>query len=207
MRLSIAIAFLITMLLQNLNAQESNFPPGAYMNYLELKSKTPSLTAEFHAVKRSEGGKAMAGGSDYSIYSVDDVVSKLTIKNDIYAISINDTLYLNSMFQMRLKGYSKVITQGRYLVFYGPVNEPPGSLTYMGGAIGGAIDGAARAKKRELYLIDANGMYGLAKPINKGKLKNMLADYPSLLNEYQAEPEGENDEIMLKYLIKINEFE
>lgn len=188
-------------------SQGTNYPKGAYKTSIEFKNKEPSILFEFNIEKKTNSEIVMYGGADYKVTSINDLVKKKTIKKEIFAISTGDTLYLNCYLQQAQKGYAKVISEGEYIVFIGPVNN--GDVAAMSsqgsssGAIGGAIAGAEIAGMRDLYVLDA--LQSMARPLNRVLLRKILKPYPDLLQLYENEDDMNSHEVMLKYLIFVNE--
>ncbi len=102
--------------------------------------------------------------------------------------------------------YAKVITEGKYIGFWGPVNNGDiavqSATRRYSGAIGAIDRNAKNLKTKVLYVID--NRFGIAKPLNRVVLKKMLESYPGLLQNYQNEPDMEDPETMLYYLVLIN---
>lgn len=188
-------------------SQGTNYPKGAYKTSIEFKNKEPSILFEFNIEKKTNSEIVMYGGADYKVTSINDLVKKKTIKKEIFAISTGDTLYLNCYLQQAQKGYAKVISEGEYIVFIGPVNN--GDVAAMSsqgsssGAIGGAIAGSEIAGMRDLYVLDA--LQSMARPLNRVLLRKILKPYPDLLQLYENEDDMNSHEVMLKYLVFVNE--
>jgi len=197
------ITFLIV--LKVIIAQSCSYPKGGYANYSELLDKTPSISFDFSIKKRTTSNITMSGGADYKITS--QGVSKNVIKKEIFAISTGDTLFLNCYQHYLQTWYAKVISEGEFLVFFGPVSNGKAarlsSERNSMGAVNGAIVGGTVAALRDLYILDTS--FRLAKPMNRGRLRNLLEDYPELLRQYNMEPDKNDKDVMLDYLIQINE--
>lgn len=188
-------------------SQGTIYPKGAYKTSLEFKNKKPTILFEFNIEKKTKSDIIMYGGADYWITSIDDLVKKKSIKKEIFAISTGDTLYINCYLQRAQRGYAKVISEGDYIVFMGPVNN--GDVSAMStqgsssGAVGGALTGAEIAGMRDLYVLDAS--QSTARPLNRVLLRKILKPYPDLLQHYENEDDMNDHEVMLKYLIFVNE--
>ena len=188
-------------------SQKTSYPGGGYKSYAELTNKQPSVPYVFTIKKRTKGAKFMVGGAEYRIYCNDGSLTPIVAEKELYAVSTGDTLYLNCFVQKAQTWYAKVITEGYYMGFWGPLNNGEiDNLRYSG------YDGSARSeesntqnpKTRLLYVVD--NASGIAKPLNRVMLKKMLAPYPELQQRYLNEPEMEDDETMLNYLIMINSY-
>jgi len=73
----------------------------------------------------------------------------------------------------------------------------------IGGAIGGAIAGAELAMIRLYYILDCET--GVVKILSKKYLTTLLEDYADLKFQFESEKETKNQEVLLKYINKINE--
>ena len=203
------LLFVIILLVQNVSGQGTEFPKGAYMNFTELKNREPSIPFEFIITKRTESDIMRNGGSDYRVTSDSKSIKWKTIKKKIYAISTGDTLYINCYLQQAQAWYSNVISEGRFLVFFGPLNNGDAAVKMWELATFGIIGGAASvgriALMRTLYVLDLSLFWDIAKPLNAVRLRKILEAYPYLQQQYESERNKESYETMLKYLALINQ--
>jgi hypothetical protein len=184
---------------------QTKYPKGGYMSFDELKAKSPSLSNEIEVIKRTNTDIAMNGGNDYKLVSNDKTISGKILKKDCIAYSDGQDLFING-FQYGLPfWYAKIISEGKFLVMkagtFIPANEI-NSLGYAYGAIGGAVQGAKQASLRLIYVIDKD-FYSTN--VNKEYMQYLLTETPEILQEYNSENEPSNDEVILKYLKRINE--
>ena len=143
---------------------------GGYTNLDDFKSRKLKFTDTFTIERRTQGDIKAWGGNDFKIESSDEHITKSVIRQQIWGIYKNDTLYLNGIPITGLIWYAKVEIFGKYS-FLRPafpinnkiqkelgLNDP--QYGYMFGAIGGAIQGANMAIKRIPLII-------ILKPVKK----------------------------------------
>ncbi len=190
-------------------AQPQKYPKGAYMSFDEIVSKTPSEQYDLEVIKRTAGDIKMVGGNDYKIESKDKSVKKSVLKKDMWAYSDGDTLYLNC-FQYKVQPwYSRVLSDGDYLVIRAGLSQQSDEqkaqmqMGYYFGAIGGAIAGAKLAMLRFLYVIDKNTNEIFT--VTPESLENLLSGNKDLSFQFRNETEKESEEILLKYVKLLNE--
>lgn len=191
----------------NSYAQKTLYPEGAYMGINELNSRKPSFKLEFTIKHRTPGGIKMSGGADYIISCNNSSIDEFVIKRKIFAVSIDDTLYLNCYRLYQQKWYAKVISEGKYLVFYGPLSKGDmdrlSSKSSYDGNNNDINTGTRKVKRRKLYIVDTT--YGVARPLNRIIILNDLEPYPSLKQQFLHEQNMNDDETMLKYIQIVNQ--
>jgi hypothetical protein len=180
---------------------QNTFPKGTYLNFAELKNKTPSQIDTFVIIKRTQFDIAMNGGNDYKVTSSSEKTNGKFIKRNIYAISTGDSLFLNCFILKLQPKYTFAKLDSNMLIFKAGIplggNNDIAMSGVMFGAIGGAIGGAQAALKRFLYVMDfVNGKVTL---LCKETLTSLLTPYPDLNKKYLREENAENDTILLKY--------
>jgi hypothetical protein len=130
---------------------QTEYPKGCYMNFDELKSKSPSQDFELEIVERTNGDIQMNGGNDYKLISPDKSIKKKILLTEIWAISDGENLYINCLHQKCQKWYALVESEDEYLIFRAGVsNSEAVSASVMGGALGGAM----AATIRHTYSLD-----------------------------------------------------
>ena len=174
------------------------YPKGVYLSFDELKSMQPSADYNIGVEKRTQGDIVMVGGNDYKLISNDKALKKKYLTKEVFAYSDGEALFLNCV-PLRLSFYyTKVLNDGRnYFVFKACIS-PDSDLSFMFGAIGGAI----QATQRYLYAYEKST--GNVISITNETLKRLLKDNETLLEEYLNEKIKEDEEIQLKYLIMLN---
>ena len=147
----------------------------------------------------------MSGGGDYKIYNGDKETDKL-IKTKIYAIEVNDSLYVNCRklkFKKRVIGgwfAPAIVCRGK--VYFSAISVGPNAAAAFG-VIGGAVQAANEASSRVYYEMDP-----AEKELDKvgsEKMMEILNDYPELREQYEKVELKEHIEIVSKYLQKINQ--
>ncbi len=193
--------------------QHQNYPEGVYLSLDEIKQKSPSIVTKLNIHRRSKGDIKMNGGNDYKILSPDKSIRKKTIKKEYLAYSNGDSLFINCRKYKIQAWYAKVISDGKYLVFSAGLSMIPEmqkeqlhnqvQMGYMLGAIGGALEGAHLAMLRFIYIINKES--NEINTISIKYLKEILAEYPELLKQYNSEEQQAGQDVFLKYLQLLNE--
>ena len=188
---------------------------GGFENLQDFINNNPTYEDSFIVNKRTIADIKAWGGSDYKIESQDPSITKKIIKKKIWGIVKNDTLYLNGIPITGLAGYVKVEILGKYSFMHPafPINSKiqdelgvdSSQFGYMFGAIGGAIQGAQIAVKRISLIY--NMETGEKMLLTKQSIFKMLQNHLDLREEFMQEPDHENEEMLLKYLIMINKAE
>ena len=216
-KITFSIIILFPIHLSMLSAQKEN---GAYLSKYSYKQNSPEYNADFFGIKqRTKTNIAMVGGNDYKVECLGKDVSKKTIKNDIWAVVKNDTLYLNALPITGLMGYAKAEVAGRYCALKVAIPNKAkyikelssndvgnvSTVAILGGPIIGGIAGASQALKRILIVYDTET--GARELLNLNSITKLLTPYDDLKEQFSFEVKKEDEEILLKYLILINEKE
>jgi len=209
------IFLFFTLILFSNQTWSQEYQNGGFKSLNDLKNNTPNYKVNFTISKRTMADIKAWGGNDYKIESTDQSVTKKTIKKEIIGIVKNDSLYLNGIPIVGLIWYAKVEVLGKYC-FLRPsfpvnqkiqkelgLNDP--QYGYMFGAIGGAIQGAQMAVKRIplIYNIETGNKMLLA----ESNILKILQNYPELLADFEKESDRKNEDILLSYLVKVNNLE
>lgn len=185
-------------------AQQDSYPKGSYMNFEEIRSKSPTGPVSVSIEKRTKGEIRMNGGNDYELVATDGSVSKSVLKKKIAAYSDGDTLYLNCLPLKLQIWYAKVLDGGKFLVFLAGIPtdkrlQPKGAqIASAFGALGGAIGGASLALKRYLYIIGTTS--GKLTLVTADTLGKLLISDAKLSESFAKESEKEDLAIQIKYL-------
>lgn len=206
MKQLLAISFLFLISLTGFC--QFDYPAGCYMSFDEILDKSPQENHDLIVERRSNGDIKMNGGNDYKLVSEDKSIKRKTLKKEIHAFSLGDTLYLNCLPLKLQTWYTKVLSDGKYFVFIAGIPMDRTMYTsemqagYAFGALGGAIAGASIAMQRFLYILDKETKQ--LSMIDPDVLKSLLADEPDLLQEFKNE--GKEPEIgtMVDYLNELN---
>jgi hypothetical protein len=183
----------------NFLSGQTAIPAGAYVSLEALKSGKPSLVGKFKAEIRSNGAISMVGGNDFKIYSEHDLISEDIIKNNYYAISTGDSVFINGLQFDAQQWYCLLKNDADYFYFMAaPCTNRKSHLYIEDNSMGGGISGAKGAHKRYLYTID-----------NKTNETDVITDYYlqssfakkniDLFRQYRKETTRDSAETMLKY--------
>jgi len=202
--------FILVILLNGIisNSQTNHFPKGAYMSFDEIINKTPSKQLDLQIVKRTMGDIKMNGGNDYKFESKDKSVPKKTIKREIWAYSLGDTLYINCIQFYMQTWYAPLISDGKYFVLKAGLSncveeqKKQIELGYSFGAIGGALQGAKLATLRFLYVIDKNTKQAIT--VTTEKMQELLKGRNDLLTQFNNESKKDDEQVFIKYLKLLN---
>lgn len=204
--------FLLFILLSSaylIFSQNLSYPEGCYMSYDEIILKTPSQNFNVSIEKRTESDIKMVGGNDYKLISSDEKFKKKILKKEIWAYSDGNDLFLNCIHFYLQPWYTKVISDGKYIVFMAaiPTNQAMQSkemqVGMAFGAVGGAIAGASLALKRFLYVLEKESKIVIY--IDSESIKPILSENKNLLNEYLNEKSSTWTDTQIKYLKLLNQ--
>ncbi len=203
--------FALTLLLfgLNSNSQTNHFPKGAYMTFDEIINKNPSKQLDLQIIKRTMGDIKMNGGNDYKIESNDNTIPKKTLKKEIWAYSLGDTLYINCIQFGMQTWYAPLFSDGKYLVLkaglsnYVDEQKKQRGIGYAFGPIGGGLQGAHLATLRFLYVIDKNTKKAIT--VTEEKMQELLKDRNDLLSQFDNENKKDDEQVLVKYLKLLNE--
>lgn len=177
---------------------------GGYMTLDELNSKHPSIVSDFIVVARTKSDISVGGGNDYRVSN--ENLKKDVVRDELYAVSTGDTLYINCLIQKVQAWYAKVLAEGRYIVFEGGVPHDKNDFTIpVGvafGVVGSAIYGANLATKRYLYVLDCND--GKLSQLNSAYMNELLEFFPDLQTQYSYVNFPDDKEILLRYITLVN---
>jgi hypothetical protein len=161
MRSLVLVAFVFFAV--TLSAQDFEFPRGVYMTYNELMDRKPSKDCEFSVTEKTNVAIRLIGGGRYSMETTKRCLKSKKVKNEVFAYSSGDSLFINSKLITGSPGYVLVTEFGRFLLFksglaqFGKMNDiQMGNIPYMSldgkikkttniivgeGAVGGAVGG------------------------------------------------------------------
>lgn len=194
---------------------QTHFVDGGYISVEEFIAQKPKFLDTLTIRRRTMTDIKAWGGNDYKAESNNENITKKVIKNKIWGICKNDTLYLNGIYITGLIWYARVDIFGKYcylkpsfpankeLQYELGLNEPE-DLSYMFGMIGGAIAGAEMAVRRIPLILEIKT--GKKMVLSKENIFRLLDKHIDLMKEFETE--NNNDQkILLKYLTKVNEAE
>lgn len=143
---------------------QTHFQQGTYLSLDDLKNNNPSDTCLFSIEKRSIFAIKMNGGNDYEINAPNRKRQKILNKK-AFAYSDGDTLYINCRQYKAGNKYAKIVSSGRYLLFYAgpsPLDQKENRKQQIGvtvssimfGAIGGGLMAMSNDILRYCYALD-----------------------------------------------------
>lgn len=182
------ILFLLGFILcmQGISAQE---PCKSYASLPDLLNGTSDSSLKVLFEKRNKNQIFMSGGGDYRIYNGDKEIDK-AIKTGIFAVEVNDSLYINCRglrFKKHVIGAwfaPGMICQGK--VYFTAIPVGPSAAVAFG-LVGGVAQAANAASNRAYYVIDDSEKKLKLDKIGSEKMKEMLNIYPELLEQYNKE--------------------
>ena len=198
-----SILLFLIFLLSAAHAQE---PCKSYANISDLLNGVYETTLNVTVEKRTKNQIFMSGGGDYKISNGDKEADK-RIKSELFAIEVNDSLYVN------LKGlkYKKRAIGGWFApalickgnIYFSALPVGPSAAAAFG-LIGGAVQAANANVTRVYYVVDSSGKKLKLDKIGSEKIEEMLGNYPELLERYKKEAFKDHIEIIEKYLRLVN---
>lgn len=211
---STALIALLLLVKTTVFAQMAGTTSGAYTSYEEFKSNSPKYTAGLVVEKRSKTNILLWGGSDYEVKSTDKTITGKTVKKEVWGIVQQDTLYLNQKGLSGMNGFVRVELLDKYsfLRIGVPTKKIQKELginifEYLSGAgaMGGAVQGGQLAVLRFslIYDIEQNKKWLLS----KDNILMLLESHNDLKTEYLAEADMEKEDVLIKYLKKLNQLE
>jgi hypothetical protein len=91
-----------------------------FADYNEFKLNKPTLSFDFQLKQRTGGDIFMTGGiSNYRLKKIKPVNETRKVEEEIWGISVGDTVYINAYPFSKVKGYDVIIEKGYYTYFIG----------------------------------------------------------------------------------------
>jgi hypothetical protein len=173
---------------------KSKLTPGIYKTFNEFSKNKPSLNLDFYLEERTYSQIWAWGGTEYAINFTDKNISKKFIKDSIWGVCKNDTIYVNNRLISVNKGFDRLMKLDYPLSYFvGYVimkDEDKESARVMGsfGAIGGATAGTPHER-----IIAINMKTGELIRLNDYGMQKILADDSELLDKYNKIKEEAED--------------
>lgn len=147
------------------------------------------------------------GGNDYEIISL----NKKFIPEDHFAIKINDSIFINGKKIDISFHFCQVVHQGKsYLVFYAGMTDKRMSelneVTTLYGAAGHNV-GKMEAElnlQRYLYLVELKKKKFKPQLLNSETMKKLLEDNNELYAEFLKDPNRNENNTILKYIMRFD---
>jgi hypothetical protein len=216
--MKLVILISISLFLLNIcNGQIKNsHENGGYKTIQEFIENKPSIKDTLTIIRRTTSDIFMWGGNDFKVESNVQTLTSSVLKNSIWGIYQNDTLYLNGKILTGLPWFAKCEIFGKYCFLRPSYPIAPKDkkelglnhlddldLGYMFGPIGGALEGGQMATERIPIIYELET--GKKMLLTEHNLKIILENYPTLKTEFETESNIHTAEKLLKYLKKINE--
>ncbi|MEO6355631.1 MAG: DUF6563 family protein [Ferruginibacter sp.] len=212
MKKNLILSIFIFLSLGTFGQTQKNFKAGGYSTLGDFLGNAPNYLDTFVISKRTTGSIKAWGGNDFKVESTTEKTTKKNIKNEIWGIVVDDTLYLNGLKLTGLIWYSKVEIFGKYC-FLRPafpvapkiqkelgLNDP--QYGYMFGAVGGAIQGAQMAVKRIPLIYDLSDGHKML--LSKKNILILLETQQELKSSFESEQNQDSEVTLLKYLKLLN---
>lgn len=187
--------------IDKIQAQKTTFPEGVYLNYEQLKNKTPAYNVNIDVLERSSGEIAMVGGNQYKLESNIDSLSKKYLKKNVYAYVKDSMLYLNCIKFNLQAWYAQGLTNGRYILFRSAMPVEEAKSYMMFGAIGGLIASG------ETYLNILDLSTGKAVLVSDKNMALIVSEKKDVEEMYKQETKEakKTEEVVLKYINLMNQ--
>jgi hypothetical protein len=193
----------------------SDLQNGAYTDITQIMNNSPVNEFSFDIKKRSITNIQLVGGNDYKVTSNNSNISQFYIDSKVLAIYDGDTLFVNGSFVNGYKHYCKIENNGRYLILKAGIptlakRKKQGfkmamtnySYIPLGGAIGGAANGAQLAMIRLYYILDSQN--GSIRLLTENYLDEIIPEDTNLRKDLNAEKDILNQNVLIKYIQKLN---
>jgi|GEM_PF-1452325 len=192
-------------------AQNNTYPSGLYRDILQLKNKQPDSVQSLDLIRRSRDHVLAYGGNVYSLHYKDKPGTFRKLWRNCYAVSHNDTLYINCRKLGIGVGFANVLLQGRYLLFkaYIPNQSHQLSDQFAQGVIS-ALEGTAPAPgqdhiiKQIIFHWAIDTHTGETTMLTYAGILKLLQPFESLTREFLTEEDKGTEEVIVSYLTQIN---
>lgn len=213
--LTLTLVFAVFIIV--LGQSQENIKIGGYRSMYEFIQNSPSIDSKFIIEKRTDSDIEMYGGNDYKVTSTNKEVPLGEIKKRIWGIYDGTSLYINGFHYSGYNWYSKAEIVGKliYLKIEPPLNKNKQKIIgykenpynyNMFGAIGGAIVSAIESSRKEikripilLNLESKNAVF-----LTRDRMFQLISEFPDLKRDYLLEIETDNEEIVKKYINRLN---
>ena len=188
---------------------------GIYNEFQDFKKNSPKLDWDFKFEKRSKSQIWAWGGTEYKIYFPNRLVKRKYIKDSIWGVSSNDTIFLNNRLVSKNTGFNPIIKLEfpySYMIAYIPMydeieEQENGALaigSYFGGAVGAAIaGGAAGVPRKRVVVLDMRT--GKLIRLNDYGIYRLFKNEPELMEKYKKIRELKDNETYIFQMIdKLN---
>lgn len=197
------LLLLLTLIatLQAAAQQDTVYPAGCYMSIEELQTKAPTKHCKLQIGIKKGGSFLGFESNDYTLSSNNDCLSKKEIRSDMFAYCDGKDLYLNGNKHDLQGAYVGIVLRGpAYMVFKGARSTGEAFGTLLLGS--GSVENS-EAGKRYLYVLDMKT--GKSYFASADYLLSILAAWPDLKKQYEAETNKEGEETVLKYITLCNQ--
>jgi hypothetical protein len=196
-------------------ASQPFYPEGGYKNAAEVAARKPSVHFRFHPEMRSAKEIKLIGGNDYSIQSESDGADRKYIQQDLYAVSAGDSLYINTLIHKLPSGYSKALSEGRYVAFKSGFRDKKKQRVIITttalvpgvnllGLTTASLALLSKAKSSERYLLVLDIETEIFYLLDRNFLLKIVKDFPEIEYQYAMEPEQNQEETLVRYVSMVD---
>jgi len=184
---------------------------GVYRTQEEWMKNTPAPLTNFTIIKRPAPVLKRDGGNDFKVTPASTEYSKHTAKRNLWAISRNDSLFVNGWKLHLGNWYIHALTQGKYVCLYASL---PASIRlqselthdgqyYPSGGFNFFMKGRNYADARFYYVYDVET--DQLEILTPARVHVILDDYPDLEAAFLRE-ETKTIPVMIRYIATLNAF-
>jgi hypothetical protein len=202
------IIYLFTLLsvaISLANAQ-TTYPKGGYLSLQDWLNKQPKIAEQDYELVSYKPLKK----SDIVSYKVKPKNENFKIKffrKKVFAVTDNDTLYINSKILGISPQFSKVFLTGKHIVFLVTIkdDEIQKAASIFFGLIGALV--TSETVKMKTYFFSLNTVNEYAQVLTPETLTKLLTPFPDLLESYNIDERYHKDwdKVMLYYMNRLNE--
>lgn len=201
--MKVVILLILVVVFCNIEVKSQSdfkFPDGVYLTHDQFKNRTPAFNTELKTIIRTSGEIFMIGGNLYKFESKNDSLNKDFIKNKIYAYVKNDSVFVNGKHHKLQSWYALAVTYGNFVVVSSGVKDGKA----IGAAMAGGLIGSALVSGNDhLFVISLRT--GNCRELDVAYLKGRLKEHPGLLEEYENEEDQKSQQVLIKYINKLND--
>ncbi len=204
------LILLVSVCLWQVGKAQFVYRSGVYRTQEEWMKNTPAPLTNFTIVKRPAPVLKRDGGNDFKVTPASAEYSKHSAKRNLWAISRNDSLFVNGWKLHLGNWYIHALTQGRYICLRASLPAstrlqseltheglyyPAGGFVFMGGR--------NYADARFFYVYDVES--DQLEILTPARVHVILDDYPDIEAAFLKE-ENKTIPVMIQYIAALNAF-